>query len=156
MAANPALALASYICMYKLFAQTHCHYKPTIDRVRITAGFAFWGTNVTSEWHHNEKAIVFDVIFRPEDAVFCSPRHFACITVSPAVTPKRSIHKEWNSFYIFTLISMCLDCGYKSQSLKRVRLCFSWKSNGMLSKWNILEKIVLSDSNLVIIDTKKK
>ena len=32
---------------------------------------------------------------------------------------------------------------------------FLWKSNGLHSKWKILEKIVLCDSKPVIIDTKK-
>ena len=83
---------ARYV-QYKVFAQIHCHYKPTI-------------------------------------------------------------HKGWNSFYIFTLFSCVWNLFYQSLSWKW--LCFSWKSNGMHSKWKSLEKIVLCDSNLVIIDTKKK
>ena len=78
--------------MFKVFAQTHCHYKPTI-------------------------------------------------------------HKGWNSFYTLTLFSCVWILFYQSLSWKW--LCFSWKSNGMHSKWKSLEKIVLCDSNLVIIDTKK-
>ena len=67
---------------------------------------------------------------------------------------KPTIHKAWNSFYIFTLFSCVWILFYQSLSWKW--LCFSWKSNGMHSKWKSLEKIVLCDSNLVIIDTKQK
>ena len=69
---------------YKVFAQTHCHYKPTI-------------------------------------------------------------HKGWNSFYIFTLFSCVWILFYQSLSLKW--LCFSWKSDGMHNKWKSVEKIVLCDSH---------
>ena len=86
--------ISPFVCvMHKVFAQTHCHYKPTI-------------------------------------------------------------HKGWNSFYIFTLSSCVWILFYQPLSWKW--LCFSWKSEGMHSKWKSLEKIVLCDSNLVIIDTKKK
>ena len=67
---------------------------------------------------------------------------------------KPTIHKGWNSFYIFTLFSCVLILFYRSLSWKW--LCFSWKSNGMHSKWKSLEKIVRYDSNLVIIDTKRE
>ena len=67
---------------------------------------------------------------------------------------KLTIHKGWNSLYIFTLFSCVWILFYQSLSWKWP--CFSWKSNGMHSKWKSLEKIVLCDSNLVIIDTKEK
>ena len=68
--------------MYKLFAQTHCHFKPTL-------------------------------------------------------------HKGWNSFYIFTLLICVWISFYQLQSLKW--LCFYWKCKGMLSRWKIQEQDKSSD-----------
>ena len=56
----------------------------------------------------------------------------------PIVIINQYIHKGWNSFYIFTLFSCVWILFYQSLSWKWP--CFSWKSNGMHSKWKSLEK----------------
>ena len=52
------------------------------------------------------------------------------------------------------IIFMCLECVLSNAIIEMA--VFLLKMHSMHSKWKILEKIVLCDSNLVIIDTKKK
>ena len=68
-------------------------------------------------------------------SVFCTK----CLHRPIVINYKPTIHKGWNSFYIFTLFS-CVWILF-NQSLSWKWLCFSWKSDGMHGKWKSIENI---------------
>ena len=116
-------------------------------------------SNAMFKWHklkpHNKKKLahsmklimkwispfVYMLVYNDDGSVqtLCITRVSALCTKClhrPIVIINQHIHKGWNSFYIFTFFSCVWILFYQSLSWKW--LCFSWKSNGMHSKWKSL------------------